>query len=409
MRYFPLILAVFTSLVVRTVAAEPATAPGGTFFGRPPDPAKSRHYYVAAEAVQWDYTPSGRNDVCGEGAPPPLGPDRVVTKLRYLRYTDATFTTRVADTPSLGILGPVLRGVTGEFLVVHFLNRTGQPLSMHPHGVRYDKDSEGARCQLGSGRGASVEPGGTFTYVWQLDESSGPLPGEPSSKGWLYHSHVTGEDEINLGLVGVIIVTDAERARPDGTPADVDRELATLFLLFDESGADDEAKDAPAVDGKGRGVSAESWLRAQERREAGVRAAINGRTFGNLAGLEMNQGERVRWYLFALGSEQDFHTAHWHGQRVVEEGRRRTDVVELMPASMKLADFVADNPGDWLFHCHVADHMREGMFARMTVYEEGTVGVSRSPSRAFLGVSDAREAHRASSAERPEEGGEGTR
>jgi hypothetical protein len=37
--------------------------------------------------------------------------------------------------------------------------------------------------------------------------------------------------------------------------------------------------------------------------------------FGNLAGLQMNEGERVRWYLFALGSEQDLHTAHWHGLR----------------------------------------------------------------------------------------------
>jgi hypothetical protein len=63
-----------------------------------------------------------------------------------------------------------------------------------------------------------------------------PLPDEPSSKGWLYHSHVTGESEVNLGLVGAIIVTDPKRARPDGTPADVDREFATLFMIFDESG-----------------------------------------------------------------------------------------------------------------------------------------------------------------------------
>ena len=82
----------------------------------------------------------------------------------------------------------------------------------------------------------------------------------------------------------------------------------------------------------------------------------------------MNEGERVRWYLFALGSEQDFHTAHWHGMRVIEEGRRRTDTVELLPASMKVADMVADNPGTWLFHCDVAEHMMEGMFARMVVH-----------------------------------------
>ena len=41
--------------------------------------------------------------------------------------------------------------------------------------------------------------------------------------------------------------------------------------------------------------------------------SLNGRVFGNLTGLQMNEGERTRWYLFGLGSEKDFHTAHWHG------------------------------------------------------------------------------------------------
>ena len=85
----------------------------------------------------------------------------------------------------------------------------------------------------------------------------------------------------------------------------------------------------------------------------------------------MNEGERVRWYLFGLGSEKDFHSAHWHGLRALEEGHRRTDVVELLPASMKVADTLADNPGSWLLHCHVAEHMEKGMFARFTVHPRG--------------------------------------
>jgi membrane protease YdiL (CAAX protease family) len=40
---------------------------------------------------------------------------------------------------------------------------------------------------------------------------------------------------VNLGLVGCIIVTDPMRARPDGTPQDVDREMATLYLIFDNT------------------------------------------------------------------------------------------------------------------------------------------------------------------------------
>lgn len=365
---------------------------GGRFFGHLPDPERVRHYYVAAESVLWDYAPSGKDEICGLPLPPPLVKERRAGKVRYIQYTDASFTARVLPDRSLGMLGPVLRGVTGEFLVVTFLNRSDQPLSMHPHGVKYDKDSEGALTLPAPGRGAAVAPGARFTYVWHLDEAAGPLPTEPSSRAWLYHSHVTADTEANLGLVGAIVVTDPARARPDGTPRDVDREFATLFMIFDESGLDAAAIEAAEYAGLPGMASAEppmTWAQTQQALEQGARSAINGYVFGNLPGLQMNEGERVRWYLLGLGSEADFHTAHWHGLRVIENGNRRTDVIELLPASMKVADMVADNPGSWLFHCHVSAHMTEGMFARVTVHGRDTVGVGRRPEQSFLGCGQA--------------------
>jgi hypothetical protein len=192
--------------------------------------------------------------------------------------------------------------------------------------------------------------------------------------------------EIQRGLIGCIIVTDPRRARPDGSPNDVDRELATLYMVFDESGVlpkeveapDYELPPAPSTNAPGI-----DWAKRQELLEQGARYGINGLIYGNLPGLEMNEGERVRWYVFALGSERDFHTAHWHGLRVIEDGRRRTDVVELLPAMMKVADMVADNPGSWLMHCHVSEHMQEGMFARVIVHPKSS---SRAPQSTFLGL-----------------------
>jgi FtsP/CotA-like multicopper oxidase with cupredoxin domain len=32
-------------------------------------------------------------------------------------------------------------------------------------------------------------------------------------------------------------------------------------------------------------------------------------------------------------------------------------------------EFTADNPGDWLFHCHILYHMEQGM-ARVFTYTE---------------------------------------
>jgi FtsP/CotA-like multicopper oxidase with cupredoxin domain len=392
---------------------------GGKYFGKAPDPSKTHHYYIAAETDQWNYMPLGSDPICGMTPPPGLVAQHVILKVRYFQYTDATFTTRVAQPSRLGILGPVLRGVVGDYLAITFLNRTALPLSMHPHGVKYDKDSEGSYYRDASqlkaleagnpdarsapGLGAAVGPSARFTYVWYLDERSGPLPTEPSSKGWLYHSHVGGEGEVNLGLEGFIIVTDPKRARPDGTPADVDREMPALFLIFNEGQLDPEtlehlagANPAQALSKLGGaaanpqnpapasgGASSPAAPNLAALKEEAERHTINGYIYGNLPGLEMNEGERVRWYLFGLGSESDFHSPHWHGLRVLDEGKRLTDTVELLPASMKVADLVADNPGAWLFHCHVADHMANGMFALVTVHPRDK---SSSSQPAFLGL-----------------------
>ena len=169
---------------------------------------------------------------------------------------------------------------------------------------------------------------------------------------WWYHSHVDPGIEINAGLLGPIIVTAKGKANPDGSPKDVDRELIASFMIFDELGG----------------------------KPAGQFYAINGFIFGNLPGLTMKQGEKVRWYLLGMGNEIDVHTPHWHGETVSDD-QRNTDVIELLPGSMKTVDMVADNPGTWMFHCHVEDHMEAGMMAVYTIY----VPSARSCPLAFMG------------------------
>jgi len=343
--------------------------PGGTYFGQVPDPQKVRRYFLAAEPVTWNYLPEGKDPMMGAPIPPHIANKSESLKYRYHQYTDASFKQRMLPTERLGIMGPVMRGVTGDFIVVTLLNRLPATVSLHPHGVRYDKDSEGSSYLPGRGKGACIAPGGRFTYVWHLDQASAPSPEEPSSKPWLYHSHVSGDEEINKGLSGFIIVTDAARARSDGTPADVDREMALLFQNYDESDISEAAEYAnlPAGPSSAPGIPALPWPDLQEQRELAMRHAINGRVFGNLKGLEMTSGERIRWYLFSLGNEADVHTAHWHGARVTDIRGRSCDVVELMPGSMTSADMIADNPGDWMIHCHVGEHMMEGMYGSFSV------------------------------------------
>ena len=43
-------------------------------------------------------------------------------------------------------------------------------------------------------------------------------------------------------------------------------------------------------------------------------AAINGKLYANLKGLTMYQGERVAWYMLAMGQDIDLHTVHFHAE-----------------------------------------------------------------------------------------------
>jgi len=301
--------------------------------------ATTRHYYIAAEDVTWDYAPSGLNLIESRPIPAPWVKQTKWPKVRYIEYTDDTFTVRKPQPEWLGILGPVIRAEVGDTVIVDFLNRSSRAHSIHPHGLRYDKDNEGANY-MPAGRGSLIAPNAKFTYHWFADESSGPGPGQLSSIVWWYHPHTDGPAEINSGLMGPIIVTAKGKARPDGTPKDVDREFVTAFMIFDELAGKD----------------------------AGMFHAINGYVFGNLPGLVMKNGEKVRWYLMGMGNEKDLHTPHWHG-KTVSDGPNHLDVVDLLPGSTHTVDMVADNPGVWLFHCHVADHMEAGMMATFTIYD----------------------------------------
>ena len=190
---------------------------------------------------------------------------------------------------------------------------------------------------------------------------AGPGPNDPNSIIWPYHSHVDPVRDANSGLVGAIIVTRKGAARPDGAPKGVDREFVTLFKIFDENASwylDDNIAALPNKPAKLN--LAEGFV------ESNKMHSINGYIYGSMPMPKMTVGGHVRWYLFALGNEVDLHTPHWHGNAVVVGGHRE-DTVSLLPATTIVADMVPDDPGIWMFHCHVNDHISAGMTARYEV------------------------------------------
>jgi len=320
--------------------------------------ATIREYWIAAEKVSWNYAPSGKNLIQPDKGMNVWGKDLVYKKYRYIGYTNASYTIKTKQPEWMGILGPQIRAVEGDIIKIYFLNKTDKPLSIHPHGVHYDEKNEGADRK---GAGAYVKPGDNFTYTWTANHDAAPGPSDPSSIVWAYHSHVDSVTEIYDGLIGTIVITKKgmQRSDSDPRPKDVDVAFTNMFMIFDENGRE---KIKHALKKHKHHEQEEK----HDNEEANLKHAINGYIFGNLTGMVAKQGQRVRWHLIGMGTEVDLHTAHWHGKTVLDRGHR-TDVVELLPTSMRSVDMLADNPGNWLYHCHVTDHITAGMTTRWKI------------------------------------------
>ncbi len=359
--------------------------------GRASAAGKTRTYYIAVDEVDWDYTPLGIDGMTGkpfdhmssmyvESDKHQIG--RVYRKAVYHEYTDATFAALKRRSPEwehLGLLGPALHAEVGDTIQIFFKNNGSQSYSMHPHGVLYDKASEGSYYNDGANdpsHNGIVPPGGTHTYIWNVPERAGPGPSDPSSIVWLYHSHNYEGKDTNAGLIGTILVTRKGMARPDGTPKDVDREFVTAYFLIDENTSwylnhnieahTTDPKGVNKLDSKPADADGNFSIVGSGFIASNIRLTINGYIFANMPVMTMHQGEHVRWYVVSLGNGFNFHTPHWHGNTVTVNGSR-TDVLSLAPAQMVTADMVPDNVGTWMYHCHLSDHMEAGMMSMYKV------------------------------------------
>lgn len=87
---------------------------------------------------------------------------------------------------------------------------------------------------------------------------------------------------------------------------------------------------------------------------------------------ELTKGRSYRWLL--RNTSQHLHPIHVHGHTFTVLGSdRRTlpphhaDTVLVLPEETVEVAFVADNPGRWMLHCHIAEHQETGMMAHFTV------------------------------------------
>ncbi|XP_028630182.1 hephaestin [Grammomys surdaster] len=334
-----------------------------------------RNYYLGIHDMKWNYAPKGKNVITNQT----LNNDTVVSsflksgknrigssykKTVYKEYSDGTYTNEIAKPAWLGFLGPLLQAEVGDVILIHLKNFASRPYTIHPHGVFYEKDSEGSLYPDGSSgylkADDSVPPGGSHVYNWSIPESHAPTEADPACLTWIYHSHIDAPRDIATGLIGPLIT--CKRGTLDGhSPPqrkDVDHNFFLLFSVIDENLSwhlDDNiatyCSDPASVDKE------EGAFQDSNRMHA-----INGFVFGNLPELRMCAQKRVAWHLFGMGNEIDVHTAFFHGQMLSIRGHR-TDVANLFPATFVTAEMVPQKSGTWLISCEVNSHLRSGMQA----------------------------------------------
>ncbi len=287
----------------------------GLTFGTPePQPGGVvREYWIEAKSTMWNVAPQLRDQFMGE---PLSGP----TKFRAFAYRlwSAGFAEPLGP-PS--IPGPILSAEVGDTIRVHFRNADehfGQAVTMHPHGLHYTPDYDGAYLGDFTRVGGFISPGQEFTYTWEA---------RPDSVGvWPYHDHGPNEAiNTHRGLFGAIVV----RNKGDKVP---DVEEFLYFHSFDPS-ITKLRKNFECINGK---IAA-----------------------GNTPTIRARVGQDVAIHVF--GGDDMLHTFHIHGHRWRLGDGTFTDNQLLGPMTSVSARWTEDNPGRWLYHCHVMSHMHAGM------------------------------------------------
>lgn len=107
--------------------------------------------------------------------------------------------------------------------------------------------------------------------------------------------------------------------------------------------------------------------------------AINGQSMTGDGAADMKPGltfERGRSVVLTLRNQTAWwHPMHFHGhsfRMLTRNGlatphRQWRDTVLMAPKDVVEIAFVADNPGDWMLHCHVMDHQMSGLMTVLRV------------------------------------------
>ena len=225
--------------------------------------------------------------------------------------------------------GPTIQVTQGDRVRLIVDNRLPEPFSMHWHGFEIPHNMDG-----GPGISQdSIQPGGRFVYEFSLHQQG----------TFFYHSHMAMQEM--LGMLGAFIMHPKAAFGPR-----VDKDF--VYLLQEYSLLPNNT--VPNT------MNMEfNWL------------VLNGKAGPAVTPMIVRLGDRVRIRMVNLG--MDHHPMHLHGHtfyvtgteggRIPETAWIPGNTVLVGVAQARDIEFVANNPGDWMFHCHLPHHMMNQMIS----------------------------------------------
>ncbi|MCH8620935.1 copper oxidase [Undibacterium sp. TS12] len=228
--------------------------------------------------------------------------------------------------------GPTIEVVEGDRVRIFVTNRLPEHTSMHWHGQRLPNGMDGVSGLTQP----SIQPGKTFVY-----EFVARRPGT-----FMYHPHADEMTQMAMGMMGSW-VTHPKNKHPQID--EVDRDFIFLLSAYDiEPGA-----FKPNIMTMTE-FNLWTW---------------NSRVFPGIDTLNVRKNDRVRIRVGNLTMTN--HPIHIHGHEFTVTGtdggpmprtaRWPEVTTDIAVGQMRQVEFVADEEGDWSFHCHKSHHTMNAM------------------------------------------------
>jgi manganese oxidase len=225
--------------------------------------------------------------------------------------------------------GPTIEAVEGDRVRLLVTNKLPESTSVHWHGILLPNGMDGV-----SGLTQPPIPAGeTYVYEFTLRQSG----------TFMYHPHADETTQMAMGMMGMFVI------HPKDGSHKVDRDYCIMLHNWDIEPGAKTPKAMTMTDFN-------LWT-------------MNSRVFPGIEPMVAKLGDRVRIRLANLSMHD--HPMHIHGVNVkvtgtdggwVPESAQWPETTVLVPVgSTRAVEFIADNPGDWPFHCHKTHHAMNAM------------------------------------------------